>query len=345
MSKRLVFLEDTTIELTDYRLPERLEPDELRTRNTHGAEKHGTMQAFLHEHGNKRGRWDAARRIFVPGGVVLDYPIALGNMQVGVVEAIGSAVRDFAVGDRVLFHRCFEPESVVVQSAVWKLDETTSWKSATCLDPATYALCALRDGNARIGDAVGIFGLGAIGLIAVRLAKLTGCAPVVAIDPLRNRRETAQELGADAVVDPAAADAGERLREITSWRGADVVVEYSGSVQALQAALRGVAFGGTLVCGAFPSPYPAGLDLGAEAHMNRPTIVFSRSESEPNRDHPRWDNVRLRDTVHRMILDGLIDGEAIVAPVLPFDEGLPAGYEAVMASPQTSIKLGVAYPQ
>ena len=44
-----------------------------------------------------------------------------------------------------------------------------------------------------------------------------------------------------------------------------------------------------------------GIDLGAEAHMNRPHIVFSRANSEPNPDHPNWDNARIYDVCWRML--------------------------------------------
>jgi len=60
----------------------------------------------------------------------------------------------------------------------------------------------------------------------------------------------------------------------TGWRGVDAAIEYSGSMEALQAALPEVAFGGNVVLGGFPDPMKVGLDLGAEAHMNRPMISF-----------------------------------------------------------------------
>ena len=72
---------------------------------------------------------------------------------------------------------------------------------------------------------------------------------------------------------------------------------------ALQAAIRGVAFGGTVVAGAAPAPYGPGLDLGAEAHYNRPNLIFSRACSDPNREYPRWNENRvyrhLLATAHR----------------------------------------------
>jgi threonine dehydrogenase-like Zn-dependent dehydrogenase len=343
MQKRLVCTEHNLIAWEEYQLPEKLEAGHIRVRNTQGAEKHGTKVAFVHGHGNQRGRWDADRQMFVPGGVAWNYPIPLGNMQVGVVEGTGSAVAGFKPGDRILYFGAFAPSAVIGEAETWKLEADTCWKAATCLDPATFALCALRDGNVRIGDSIAVFSLGAIGLMAVQLAKLAGCYPIIAIDPLPNRRKLALDFGADQVIDPIGNDVGALLREATDWRGVDAVIEYSGAMEALQASLRGVAFGGEVVLGAFPGPMKAGLDLGAEAHMNRPNISFTRTESDPNREHPRWDNLRVRATVHKMILNGQIHAESIVTPVQKFNDDLLNQYDLVMQHPEVHIKLGVEY--
>jgi threonine dehydrogenase-like Zn-dependent dehydrogenase len=343
MPKRLVCTEAKTVGWQEYELPGKLEPDQLRVRNTHGAEKHGTMAAFVHGHGNKRGQWDTDRQLFVPGGIAWSYPIPLGNMQVGLVEEVGSGVTNYSVNDRILYYGAFAPSAVIGRDNTWKLRDDTPWKTATCLDPATVALCAVRDSGLRLGDAVAIFSLGAIGLMAVQLAKLAGCHPIIAIDPLAHRREIALKTGADQVLHPVGMDVGEALREATGWRGVDAVIEYSGAMEAIQASLRAVAFGGNVVLGAFPGPMKAGLDLGAEAHLNRPNILFSRNDSDPQREHPRWHNARLRATVHRLIMDGLLNAESIVTPVLKFTDRLAAEYDHVMSAPEKSVKFGVEY--
>lgn len=308
MKKKLICPEEGIVILEEYDLPQSLKEGELLIRHTHGAEKHGTMQSFVKKHGNKRGAWDGEKQMHTPGkGVVWNYPIPLGNMQVGYVEAVGSGVTGFSEGDRVVHFSGFAPAAVNHESSCWKIEEETDWKAAVCLDPATFALCAVRDGNLRAGDSCAIFSLGAIGLMAVTMARISGAYPIIAMDPVKERRDIALELGADIVLNPTAEeDLGAKLRELTDWRGLDVIIEYSGAMQAMQAALKGVAFGGNVVAGGFPGPWPAGLDLGGEAHMNRPNIIFSRTESDPNRDHPRWDNPRVRNTVLRMILDGSI---------------------------------------
>ncbi len=77
--------------------------------------------------------------------------------------------------------------------------------------------------------------------------------------------------------------------------------------------------------------------------MNRPNIVFTRTESDPNRDHPRWDNDRVRNTCMQMILDGKIDGELIVGPVIEFSDELDKVYPGIVADREGGIKMGVTY--
>jgi threonine dehydrogenase-like Zn-dependent dehydrogenase len=345
LMKELVAPDFGKVELCPFDLPDQPPADAMRVRNTHGAEKHGTMISFYRGHGNSRGTWDDDRKMHTGAGIQWAFPIGLGNMQVGIVEEVGGQVEGYAKGDRVVHFGNFRPIADVSPAVAWKIDADTSWKAATCLDPATFAFCALRDGNVRIGDTVVVFSLGAIGLMAVHLAKLSGASQVFAVDLYENRRDAATALGADHTINPAEIeDVGIHLRELTGYRGVDVAIEYSGSAQAMQAAIKGVAFGGNIVAGAFPAPYPAGLDFGGEAHMNRPNIIFSRTESDPNRDHPRWDNDRVRETIMDMIRAGKINAEPVVTPIETFSDDLVEAYTKIATEPQNNVKFGVEYP-
>ncbi len=322
--------------------PQSLAPDQLRVRSHYGAAKHGTEMSLFKGTAAGRGAWDKSLRLHRPGTPAFNYPVGLGNIIVGEVVEIGSAVARHQVGDQVFAYGSFKEEHIWPES-VRSLPEGVPWQAATFLDPADFALGALRDGHVRIGDAVAVFGMGAIGLIALQLAKLAGAFPVIAVDPLPERRQLALTVGADQVIDPTADDAGLTIKECTAGRGADVCIEYSGSHHALQAALRGVAYLGTVVAGAWPGAYPAGLDFGAEAHMNRPRIIFSRACSEPNPDHPNWDENRIFDVVWRLLCSGTLVTAPLVHPVVAFDDLLEF-YPKIATAPHEIIKLGVRFP-
>jgi len=343
MTKELISNSLERAEFRNYELPE-LGADDLQVRAQFGAMKHGTEMASLGGYAAARGEFDSELELFVEpeSGVSEPAPKPLGNMVVGPVIAVGSEVSEFQVGESITAHAPLREEQVVSADRCWHIPEGVSWKSAVCLDPAQFAVGAVRDGNVRVGDAVAVFGLGAIGLMAVQVARAAGASAVFAIDPAENRRKVAEVYGADKVFDPTATDVGLELKRLTGTRGVDVAIEYSGATSAMQAALRGVAFGGNVVAGAFPPPYGAGLDFGAEAHLNRPNIVFSRAVSDPSRDHPRWDQRRIFETCWQMFERGQLNGDLVVDPVVPFNQ-LDTELPKVLASPDNGIKLGCTF--
>ena len=101
------------------------------------------------------------------------------------------------------------------------------------------------------GGSIAVFGAGGVGLSAVQGSRLAGAARIVAIDPVDARRALALELGATDVVDPAAGDAAEMVRELVPG-GVESAVEASGAPGAVAAAYAALRRGGTLVCVGIP---------------------------------------------------------------------------------------------
>ncbi|MCX6047282.1 MAG: zinc-binding alcohol dehydrogenase [Chloroflexi bacterium] len=289
-----------------------------------------------------RGGYDPEYQVFTTERLGVKYPVRLGNICVGKVLEIAADVTTVQTGDMVFNYGSFREEQVWSAKTVRQLPQGLPWQAAVCLDPAEFALGAVRDGHVRLGDAVAVFGMGSIGLIALQVAKLAGAYPVIAIDPLPLRRAVALTCGADLVLDPSNCDAGLEIKKATEKRGADVCIEYSGHYLGLQGALRGVAYNGTVVAGAWPGAYPGGLDFGAEAHMNRPNIVFSRACSEPNPDYPNWNEERLFAVAWRLLTTCAIQTEPIVQPVVNFDDLLQE-YPKIATEPEKNIKLGVRF--
>lgn len=270
----------------------------------------------------------------------------LGNQWVGVITEVGSDVKDYQVGERVCGYGGVR-ETHIVNAIdnfyLLKMPETMSWKSAVCFDPAQFALGGIRDAHVRAGDRVAVIGLGAIGQLAAQLAKIAGASYVAVIDPIEKRREVALRAGADEAFDPISQDVGLELKKATNKMGVDVVIETSANEFALQQALRGLAYGGTIAFVGWARPFRGGLDLGREAHFNNAKIVFSRACSEPNPDYPRWSWRRIEETCWKMLSEGVLNCEEIIEPVVSFEESA-VGYERyVDQHPEKSVKLGVKF--
>jgi threonine dehydrogenase-like Zn-dependent dehydrogenase len=229
---------------------------------------------------------------------------------------------------------------------------------------------AMRDVGLKLGDRVAVFGLGAIGLFAVQLAKAAGADWVAAVDPLKNRRDLALTFGTDVALDPKAGDGdvGLAIRRLTGpapnpsaprpetritggfWErptesghlGVDVAVETSGSIPALQQAIRATRYGGTVGVLSFYGRDASGLYLGDEFHVNRLKLVSARAVSLPLVDAPVWDLQRLVDLALAWLVSGRVRTAGIVIPIVPFEESV-AAYRAIDERPEESIKLGIRF--
>jgi len=103
---------------------------------------------------------------------------------------------------------------------------------------------ALRRMQLSGNDTLAIFGQGPVGLSATQLAKAMG-ARVYALDVGAERRALARDFGADQVIDPAADDPVDALKELTHGRGVDKALDCSGNPAARLAAVRATGTWGT----------------------------------------------------------------------------------------------------
>ena len=175
----------------------------------------------------------------------------------------------------------------------------------------------------KAGESLTVYGLGGVGLSALRGAFAAGAQPVMAVDPSPEKRALALELGAAIAVDPP---------ESKSLPKADVVIETVGRAAVLAEAYGAARRGGRVVTVGLPNPaemlsIPA-VSLVADAK----TIMGSyMGSSIPARDIPRylalWKAGRL--PVERLLtsvnplsrinalMDELADGRAIRQIVVP----------------------------
>lgn len=322
---------------------------EVRIRSTLSAEKHGTMLLIYRGESPFADKvFDPNHRLFLPkeqpAPTVFDPPMPLGNMTVGVVEAVGPRTEGLSVGDRVYGHLPIRQTHTVPAASVKRAPAQLSDEALVCIDPALVALTAMREGNVRLGEAVAIFGMGAIGLLAVQMAKLSGASLVVAVEPIPLRAELARHYGADIILDPAAEpDVGLAIRRATGMDGVDIAIETSGSYRALHHAIRATRYGGTIVPVAWYHGGATDLNLGEEWHFNRHTLVSgARLESIPFRDHPRWDPARVEKTVLELFEKGRLTVEGMLQPRVNIAEAAEA-YRLIDEQPEQCVKLAVEY--
>lgn len=128
------------------------------------------------------------------------------------------------------------------------------------------------------GESVVVIGPGAIGLLAVAVAKALGACPVILVGTRENRLEIGRQLGADRTINVKDEDAVEIVREMTSGIGADYVMECAGVDSAINQAIHMSTRGGKICLAAFPHGL-ANVDL-AHAVMNNIYLFGIRGEGK-----------------------------------------------------------------
>lgn len=152
-----------------------------------------------------------------------EHPVVLGHEYAGVVAEAGSAVTDFAVGDRVAgiglatdtgtgiptiigysnsYHGGFGDSIVVDSYWVRHVPDGLSLEHATLAEPLHVGEMHVQQSGLTTADAALVIGCGTIGLGAIIAAKAHGAKLVIASEPSPKRREVAAAMGADIVVDP-----------------------------------------------------------------------------------------------------------------------------------------------
>ncbi len=347
MPRELLLTSPRQIALAPYDEPP-LAADQVRAQAVLSAISHGTELALyrgtsaFHER-----RFDPALRLFVASAGQTPYPTRLGYEWIGRVVEVGAAVRGYQPGDLVhlpLPHRethTFEPAKMAGLGVAGPLPAALRPDQAAFLSSTSIALQAVHDARIKVGEHVLIFGLGALGLLTVQLARRSGAGRVDAVDPIGSRRDLALELGADNAFDPTAIDLGLALKQ--GEPGADVAVEFSGSYAALHEAIRCVRQGGLVVAAGFYQGGAQALRLGEEFHHNRVTMVASqRGWGNPHRDHPLWDRPRLRAVAMDLLASGRLHVETLITQRIPFARAADA-YALLDHGAPDAIKVFMTY--
>jgi len=202
-------------------------------------------------------------------------PMTLGHEAAGTVDAVGSQVRGWTVGDRAAVYYylfcggcrwclvgrqnlCLAPRGVLAFAAdgafaeyvvvparcLVRLPEQLAFEQAAPLCCAgTTAVHALADADVTPGEVVVVMGAGGVGLPTVQEARRRG-AVVVAVSRNPDRRAAALTAGAVAAVAPQDLAV---VSELSGGQGADAVLELAGTTATLELAVGVLGRRGRLV--------------------------------------------------------------------------------------------------
>lgn len=193
-------------------------------------------------------------------------------------------------------------------------------------DRAALLGCAVTTGAGTIfnacavvpGETVAVIGCGGVGLAAINAAKIAGAGKVIAVDPIREKRELAEVLGATHTVDAMAEDAVEQVVRI-SGDGVHHAIEAVGRQASADLAVKVLRRGGTAtILGMMPLDCKVG--LGAMDLLSGKKLQGAIM----GMNHFPVDMPRLVD----FYLRGLLDLDTIIAERIPL-ERINEGFETM----------------
>jgi threonine dehydrogenase-like Zn-dependent dehydrogenase len=135
-------------------------------------------------------------------------------------------------------HGGHAPYLKVPASTLVPLPDELSFEEGAAISCGTgTAYQALRRLQVSGRDTLAVFGQGPVGLSATMLGVAMG-ARVIAVDVGPERRQLARDFGAEAALDPAAADPVAALHDLTRGEGVDAALDCTGHPDARRAAAR-----------------------------------------------------------------------------------------------------------
>ena len=201
-------------------------------------------------------------------------PVVMGHEGAGVVEAVGSSVTEFCIGDEVavhpvmpcrkcpsclrgLAHLCDDMEHLALNRSgafaeyfvsrpdcMRKKPSGMSFAHASLMEPVSVCLEALDRGNVKKGCRVLILGDGPFGILMAKLCAAR--APKQVILTGRHDYRLSQATGAHTINEKQVADINREIMDITGGEGVDSAILCVSNAAALDTAVEVLRSRGTL---------------------------------------------------------------------------------------------------
>jgi threonine 3-dehydrogenase len=264
-------------------------------------------------------------------------PIVFGHEFCGTIVRAGSEVTRVGLGDFIaaeshitcgVCHECtagqlhacrdvaiigvdrpgaFAQFVAIPEENAWAVSRSIPPEIATIEEPMGNAVHTVSE-TPIVGAAVAVFGLGPLGLFAIRIAQVYGAARVIGVELSPLRAQLGLRMGAERVLNPKVDDVEAVLLAETGGEGVSVALEMSGSQSALTQALGSLRHGGTVALLGLPSQ-PLEVNLADDVIFKGATVKGIIGRQIPQ----TWHQIR-------GLLEAGVDMSPVITDRLPLSD-------------------------
>jgi len=289
-------------------------------------------------------------------------PLVMGHEAAGFVEAVGSRVTKFQIGDRVTFdstvycgecayclrgevnlcdrrevigvscgeyrrHGAFAEFVAVPERIVYRLPNKMSFPEAAMVEAVSVAIHAVNVSGVKKGDTVLVVGAGMIGLLTMQAARAAGVGRVLIADIDDTRLTLGELLGADEALRGTGGLIAEATLMRTGGIGADVVFDAVGRTKTVTESIDSVRKGGTVTLIGNIAPE---VSIPLQKVVSRQIRLQGSAASSG--EYP---------TAIELIASGRIQVRPLISAVAPLEEG-PQWFERLHAQEPNLMKVVLA---
>ena len=338
------------LEISEINSPMKLGNEEVRIKSLYSGISHGTeMGVYRGQAPFFSKKYNPDDRLFLKAdsSEKWGYPIRscdpgvwyLGYSLVGMIKEIGENVQSLSEGDFVYLNASHQSEHIAHESAVVKLPSGLDPKYGVVLTNLLTAFNGILDSKIKLGDIAVIMGQGVIGQLVSQLAKFSG-ARVYVVDIISKRLKVSLLNGSDGVLNPKEGDdVALEIRKKSGNRGADVVIDASGSSKSLNESIRTIAPEKTVVVLSWLQGETI-LNLADEFHHNRVRLHCSQANHTSPEHSQMWPFERKLEVCVQLLLKLKIDN--LISNVYEFED-IAQAYHAIDEHPEKVIQTVLKY--
>ncbi len=241
------------------------------------------------------------------------YPFYPGYSFVGEVIAAAKDVVSLKIGDRVVCRAAHQSHALVEADRCLKAPSRVADEAAVFFALLAIAMQGLRKARIELGESVVVLGAGIVGILAMRLAQLSGGLPVVGVDLDQRRLELARQIGADETLINDD-NLRENLRAMLGAEVADVVIELTGAPAAVATAFQLARARGRVALVGSTRGISEGVNFYRDVHKKGLLIIGGHESAQPRQDSSPgyWTPER----EYALCLDLLARGRVQTAPLI-----------------------------